>query len=183
MTLSCPSRPRLAACLLALALAGCNSLSPTPPPATRVFDSERFDNAAPYSRAFAFNPAAACQAARRALLSQGYMLYMEEAARLHGRKFFRPANGQVVELAINVVCLPGTAAGSTGAVVFATAWQDAFITKRNPVAASVGMPVLGNLSMPVASTEDSLIKVGVETVQDPDYYARFFTLLQDTAQP
>ena len=86
-------------------------------------------------------------------------------------------------MAINVVCLPGTAAGSTGAVVFATAWQDAFITKRNPVAASVGMPVLGNLSMPVASTEDSLIKVGVETVQDPDYYARFFALLQDTAQP
>lgn len=52
------------------------------------------------------------------------------------------------------------------------------MTKRNPVAASVGVPLLGNLSMPVATTDDAPVKVGVETVQEAGHWERFFVLLE-----
>ena len=160
-----------AACLLAAC-----TIAPPAHQDFRVYERERFAADAPHSRALDVPPPAACQAARRALLSQGYFLYVEEAARLHGRKFFRPAPGTSVELVINVACLPAPGVDSRS-VVYAAAWQDDFVTRRNPVAASVGVPVMGNVSMPVASTDDALVKVGVETVQDPSYYQRFFDLL------
>lgn len=153
-------------------LAGC-SITPQLPADFKVYEQEHFSAQAPYSRAMDASALQACQAARRALLGQGYFLYVEEPARLHGRKFFRPAAGTGVELAVNVTCLPA-ADSDARSVVYATAWQDAFVTRRNPIAASVGMPIMGNVSMPVATTDDALVKVGVETVLDPAYYARLF---------
>lgn len=163
------------AALTVCSLAAC-TIAPPAHQEFRVYEQERFAVDAPYSRAFEVPPLAACQAARRTLLSQGYFLYVEEPARLHGRKFFRPASGTAVELVVNVACLPAPEAENR-AVVYAAAWQDDFVTRRNPVAASLGVPVMGNVSMPVASTDDALVKVGVETVRDPAYYQRFFDLM------
>lgn len=168
--------PASAALLAAAALLASCSTPLQSGPDYKAYEQERFARNAPFSRDLAVPPAAACQAARRALLGQGYALFVEETARVHGRKFFRPAAGAGVEIAITVTCLPA-AAGEGQASVFVTAWQDNFITRRSPVAASVGLPVMGSVSMPVGTTEDSLVKVGVETVQDADYYARFFALL------
>lgn len=165
----------VAAAAIGTLAAGC-SMPLQPAPDFKAYEQERFARSAPFSRDLAVAPATACQAARRALLGQGYALFVEEATRVHGRKFFRPAAGAGVEIAVTVTCLPA-AAGEHHASVFVTAWQDNFMTRRNPVAASVGLPVMGSVSMPVGATEDALVKVGVETVQDADYYARFFTLL------
>jgi hypothetical protein len=151
-------------------------------PDFKAYDLERFSRSAPFSRELAASPAAACQAARQALLSQGYALFVEEAARIHGRKFFRPTAGVGVEIAVTVTCL-ASHGGEARSMVYVTAWQDGFMTRRSPVAASVGLPVMGSVSMPVGTTEDSLVKVGVETVQDKDYYARFFALLQELLRP
>lgn len=170
-----PRPIRLVALAAAALLAAC-SINPQHSPRDKVYDQERFSADAPFSRTVAAGPEAACDAARRALMSQGYAIHLVEPLKLSARKFFKPGSGTGVELAINVTCL-ATREGAAEAVVYVVAWQDEFVTKRNPVAASVGVPVVGSVSMPVAMTEDALIKVGVETVQDREFYERFFALL------
>lgn len=174
-----PLKHRLLASLIAAPLAllgGCHTITPATPASFKVYEQEQFLANAPHVRSYAVNPAQACLAVRRVLLGQGYMLTVEESAKLHGRKYFRPSNGTGVELAIQVSCLPEQRA-EHHSQVFVTAWQDEFVTKRNPVAASVGAPVLGNLSMPVAMTDEALVKIGVETVFDVSFYQRFFALV------
>jgi len=38
--------------------------------------------------------------------------------------------------------------------------------------------VLGSVSMPIGSTDDSMVKVASETVSSPQFYDRFFTLVE-----
>jgi hypothetical protein len=42
----------------------------------------------------------------------------------------------------------------------------------------VGVGVLGSVSMPIGSTDDSMVKVASETVSSPKFYDRFFTLVE-----
>ena len=42
--------------------------------------------------------------------------------------------------------------------------------------ASLGVGAIGSLSLPVSATEDTLVKVGSETVSDPRFYELFFQL-------
>ncbi len=163
-------------------LSGCHTISQATPSSFKVYEQEQFQAGAPHVRDYVATPAQACLAARRVLLGQGYMVTVEDAAKLHARKFFRPSNGTGVELAVQVTCLPERRSEQR-AQVFVTAWQDEFVTKRNPIAASVGAPVLGNLSMPVAMTDEALVKIGVETVFDASYYQRFFALLGEQFTP
>ena len=53
-----------------LVLAGCNSV----PPVQQYGPQENFGSVATYSRLFDATPAHTCEAARRALLSQGYLI-------------------------------------------------------------------------------------------------------------
>lgn len=162
----------------ALALSGCHTITPPTPTSFKVYEQEQFQSNAPHVRSYAVQPAQACLAVRRVLLGQGYMLTVEETAKLHARKYFRPSSGSGVELAVQVTCLPERH-NEQHSQVFVTAWQDEFVTKRNPIAASVGAPVLGNLSMPVAMTDEALVKIGVETVFDAGFYQRFFALVNE----
>jgi hypothetical protein len=162
-----------------LLLAGC-SITPQVPADVHVYEQERFSVDSPYQRVLGVPPQSACDAARRVLLGQGYALHQSEPERLHARKFFKPVRGASVELAVNVLCLPPAPRDGSGSLMFITAWQDEFVTRRNPVAASIGVPVVGNVSMPVGSTEDSLVKVAVETIQDRAFYERFFAQLERT---
>jgi hypothetical protein len=177
-----PLPTRLITLAAAALAAGC-SIAPQVPTDSRVFEQERFATDAPFSRAVNASPETACDGARRVLLGQGYALHQSEPARLQARKFFRPAHGTGVELAMAITCLSSGAAPNTTTTVYVVAWQDEFITKRSAVSASVGLPVMGNVSMPVATTEDTLVKVGVETVQDRAFYERFFVRLQGTLAP
>lgn len=149
-------------------------LGSAPPPPT--FASERFDSSAPYARRFAGEPAALCEAARRALLSQGYMITAHERLGLSGRKFFQPQREAHVQLAISVSCADDAADAQRG-TVYVTAWQDQFVIKRNPSNASVGVSAFGSISLPLSSSEDSLVKVGIETISDAAFYERFYGLL------
>lgn len=175
---------RMRSCVIAWAsvaavalMSGCN-INPKVPPDTRVFKQEQFAADAPYSRRAAVPPDEACEAARRVMLGQGYSLPISEAYRLQARKYYKPEQGMGVELALNITCLADAGDRMTS-IVFVTAWQDEFMTKRSPVAASVGVPVVGSVSMPVGSTEDALVKVGVQTIQDRDFYERFFARLME----
>ena len=44
--------------------------------------------------------------------------------------------------------------------------------------ASVGVSALGSLSLPIGSSDDSLVKVASATLQDPNFYKRFFSVLE-----
>ena len=158
-------------------LMGC-SIAPELPPAVRVYDHEAFTPDGTHFRTYDVSAPAACDAVRRALMSQGFAIFLNDPVRVQARKFYRPVHGTGVELAMDVNCI-GQGAAAPKSSVFIVAWQDQYVTKRDAVTGSVGVPLLGNLSVPVASTEEALVKVGVETVTDRAFYARCFALLDE----
>ena len=62
--------------------------------------------------------------------------------------------------------------------MFANALQDRYALKKVNNSASLGVGVLGSVSMPIGSTDDSMVKVASETVSSPQFYDRFFTLVE-----
>ncbi|MFA4753460.1 DUF2242 domain-containing protein, partial [Xanthomonas perforans] len=54
---------------------------------------------------------------------------------------------------------------------------DRYALKKSSTSASVGVGVLGSLSLPVGSSGDSLVRVSSTTVQDAAFYKRFFERL------
>jgi len=56
--------------------------------------------------------------------------------------------------------------------------QDRYALKKSPTSASVGVGALGSVSLPFGSNDDSLVKVASSTVQDAQFYRRFFDRLQ-----
>lgn len=174
LSLPLPSRCAAAA-LLVLVLAGCAG------GANRrvVYDPEEFDSTTTHSRSYAATEAQTCEAARRALLSQGYLVTAANADLVTGRKSFQPANEVHVEVEFRVVCARDEAAkgGPRKSIAFATALQDRYGMKKTNNAASVGVGVIGSLSLPFSSGDDAMIKVASETLTDERFYDRFYALL------
>jgi hypothetical protein len=82
-----------------------------------------------------------------------------------------------MEISFSVVC---TDDGSEGhhATMFANALQDRYALKKTNNSASLGVGVLGSVSMPIGSSDDSMVKVASETVSSAKFYERFFTLVE-----
>jgi len=172
ITFVIPPLPRFPILLLALALAGCGSLSPK-----RVtYDPEEFDSTTTHTRGYAATQAQTCEAAKRALLSQGYLLTASNADLVAGRKSFQPTSEVHVEVELRVVCAManGTAAST---IAFASALQDRYSLKKINNSASVGVGAFGSLSLPFSSSDDALVKVASETLTDERFYDRFFALI------
>ncbi len=174
-----PRRPRpspravgAVAAALAAALAGCAAPQPTV-----VEQREAFDSAATYSRGYAAPGAQTCEAARRALLSQGYVIVSAAADLVQGRKHFQPKSDVHVEVDFRIVCAPAGGRGG-GSIAFVNALQDRYALKKSATSASVGVGVLGSLSLPLASSDDSLVKVASETITGAPFYDRFFALVE-----
>ena len=165
--------PRIAFPLAALAaavLAGCSSPKP-------VYEREDFAQSDTYSRTVPASNVAACDAGRRALLSQGYNIDKFEGSRVTGHKNFQDEDGQHTQIAFNIECA-SDGSSNERATVFANAVQDRYSIKRTASSASVGVSVLGQVSMPFGSSDDSLVKTGSQTVARPKFYEGFFQLLQ-----
>ena len=128
------------AALAAAVLAGCS----TPKP---VYEREDFAQSDTYSRSFPAASSAACDAGRRALLSQGYNIDKYEPNRVTGHKNFEGEDGQHTQISFNVECA-SDASSNERATVFANAVQDRYSIKRTGNSASVGVSVLGQVSMP-----------------------------------
>jgi hypothetical protein len=162
--------------LSALVLAGCGSTS------RRVsYEPEDFDSTTTHTRNYAATEGQTCEAARRALLSQGYMVTAANADLVTGRKSFQPAAEVHVEVEFRVVCArEGGKSGKGGkqsTVAFATALQDRYGIKKVNNSASVGVGAFGSLSLPFAGSDDAMVKVASETLTDERFYDRFFTLM------
>ena len=164
--------PRLLGVLAVAVLAGC--VTPT---AKRVdYEPEEFGSTTTHTRVYAATEAQTCEAARRALLSQGYLVGTATSELVTGRKRFQPEAEVHVEFEFRVVCAhEGSGGGST--IAFASALQDRYSLKKSNSSASLGVGVLGSLSLPFAASDEALVKVASETITDPKFYDRFFALI------
>ena len=166
----------LAACLaacLALLLGGCASAKkehPTLP--------EKFGSGETYSRLMPATAAQSCEAARRALLSQGYLMVNATADVMDGKKSFQPSLETHQEVLIRVVCAPEGAAQERVSLVFVTAVQDTYSLKKTNNSASLGLGGIGSVSLPFASSNEALVKVGSETISSDTFYDSFFDVVR-----
>ena len=140
-----------------------------------VYSRETFAADEKHSRLFDAPVAEVCESARRSLLSQGYVISRAETRLVQGAKRFQPEGEVHVEISFHIVC---AAEGERTATMFVSAQQDKYILKKNPNAASIGVSAVGSISVPLGSTEDSLVKVASETIPAGAFYDRFFGLVQ-----
>lgn len=170
-------RPFPVSLLLVLALAGCVS-KPALLGGQRiepVYSRETFSADEKHSRLIDAPVGEACEGARRALLSQGYVVTRAETRLVQAAKRFQPEGEVHVELSFHIVC---AAEGERTATMYVSAQQDKYVLKKNANSASLGVSAIGSISVPVGSTEDSLVKVASETVPAGVFYDRFFALVQ-----
>ena len=123
-----------------------------------VYQHERFQSDETFSRLFDANAQQTCEAARRALLSQGYIVTLTRADALAGSKRFQPQGEVHIEIGFTVVCVAEGGGGNV-ATAYVSAQQDRYALKKVPNNTSVGVGVLGSISVPLSSSEDSLVKV------------------------
>jgi hypothetical protein len=154
--------------LAGLLLAGCGS---APAPAYR---SESFNSESPFVTWSTREPEAACEIGRRALLSQGYQVDSTHPARIRGEKFFLPKPDYGMTLNITLVCLPS----NVGTAVYANALQTRYELKSAATSTGVSVAGVGSISLPWTADKEALIKVGEETIADPDFYRRLFALIE-----
>ena len=103
---------------LALVLAGAAGCSS---PKTAVYEHENFDDSGTFSRNYPVSDIAACEAARRALLSQGYIINTAREDLVDGQKSFQPEPEAHLQIAIRVVCAPESIDGKVHALAENTA--------------------------------------------------------------
>ncbi|AQW67939.1 MULTISPECIES: DUF2242 domain-containing protein [Pseudomonas] len=170
MTRSSVSGALVLAALLAV-LSGCASKKPA------VYEHENFDDSGTFSRSFPVGDANSCEAARRALLSQGYIITSSGPNQVVGNKSFQQNSDNHLQISFNVTCAPD-ASDEQHSTMFANALQDRYALKKSNTSASLGVGVLGSVSMPIGSSDDSMVKVASETVTAAQFYDRYFALVE-----
>lgn len=157
--------------LVLAGVAGCSSKK------AAIYEHENFDDSGTFSRSFPVSEAGTCEAARRALLSQGYIITTSEPGQVNGNKSFQQTGDSHLQISFNVVCANDTGSGQRS-TMFANALQDRYALKKSNTSASLGVGVLGSVSMPIGSSDDSMVKVASETVTSPKFYERYFALVE-----
>lgn len=147
-----------------------------------VYQREQFAANADYSHHYDAPPPATCEAARRALLSQGYVIAEAKSDAIEARKTFQPDRENHTELNFRITCVADGDADrdgyADGTLLFANAEQTLYTVKKTSSAASVGVGAVGSISLPIGQSQDSLVKIGAETVPAGPFYQRFFALVQ-----
>lgn len=171
MRRSCPSCRSIAVAALAvLVLAACgpNRSRSEAPPLGEVFGAEDT-----YSRSYPVAPGVACEATRRALLGQGYIIKLMAAESLEASKHFQPESDIHTQLNVRATCVPQV---DGSAIVFINAVQERYALKSQSSSASVGVSMIGSVSVPVpiGGGNANLVRVGSNTVQNQAFYTRLF---------
>ena len=149
--------------------------TPGKPPA--AYKAESFDNeATPFLWHSTQSSEQACEKGRRALLGQGYELGKTGDNNVKGVKFFMPKSSQQLQLRITLVCLPS----SGGSTIYANALQSSHELRATTSSSGLSVAGIGSISLPWPSSENgTLVKVGEETVDDPAFYQRLFSLIEN----
>jgi uncharacterized protein CbrC (UPF0167 family) len=156
-----------------LVLAACAALSPSQPTPLLNYQPESFGSGA-FSRHFSASPGRTCEAARRALLGNGYVVTNATTEQVTARKYFQPDAVHHVQLEFKVVCASQVGDGDAS-VAFANSVKEQYVMRKVKDSASVGVGGIGSLSLPVEGGLDALVKVSSETVVDSPLYERFFS--------
>ncbi|WP_187775689.1 DUF2242 domain-containing protein [Luteimonas suaedae] len=163
-------RPIALAVVLATSLAACSSnrSKSQAPPLGEVFGAEDT-----YSRSYPVAPAVACEAARRALLGQGYLIGRIAPETVEATKNFQPESDIHTQLAVRTTCVPKADGGS---IVFINAVQERYALKAQSSSASVGVSMIGSVSLPIpiGGSNANLVRVGSNTVQNQAFYSSLF---------
>jgi len=167
-------RRHVLSCLFLFPIAFMNGCSTTADVANQ---QEEFGSTGVFARSVPGTGKTGCEAARRALLSQGYVISESNDAAVRGRRKFQPNGESHVEIEFNVVCAPNSK-GSNSTTIFANAVRDRYSLKKSSTSASLGVGVLGSVSLPIGATNDSLVKVASETISSGRLYKRFFELVE-----
>ncbi len=157
--------------LVLAGVAGCSSKK------AAIYEHENFDDSGTFSRSFPVSEASSCEAARRALLSQGYIITSADQGQVNGNKSFQQTGDSHLQISFNVTCA-NDIGGDGRSTMFANALQDRYALKKSNTSASLGVGVLGSVSMPIGSTDDSMVKVASETVTAAQFYDRYFALVE-----
>ena len=158
---------------LALALlSGCVGTTP------KTFGvQENFGSVTTFSRMFDATPQQTCEASRRALLSQGYIISTHQPELVEGKKSFQPEAESHLQMVVRVVCVPEAGDGKVS-LGFVTALQDTYALRKTNNSASVGVGAIGSVSLPFSASSESLVKVGSETIAKDAFYEGFFDLVK-----
>ena len=167
--------------LAGLLVSGCANLT-GPPVALVNYQPEAFASKDTHTRKFNQPPGVTCEAARRALLSQGYIISEAKADQVRARKLFQPHADRHVELEFRVVCA-GEGVDRRVTEAFANGVQDQYGMRKVKSSASVGVGGVGSLSLPVQGENDTMVKIASETVTDHQMYQRLFDLMQRHLDP
>lgn len=165
-----PKRPLILA-LICLQLAGCSL------PIRDAKPMEDFAATDVHAHGFSGSDRATCEAARRALLSQGYVIHEASASLVRGRKNFQPERERHMQIEFNVVCAPNSP-GSNSATAFANAVRDTYTLRKSSTSASLGVGALGSLSLPLGLSDEAMVKIGSETIDARRFYEQFFALME-----
>lgn len=136
-----------------------------------VYTGETFSSDSPFRMRADGEVSMACESARRALLGQGYLIESASTESIKARKAYKTEDTQNTFIEMNIVCL-GELSGST---LYATGVLTSYALKKSTSSASVGLSALGSISLPIGQSADSLVKVSEETIDDKDFYKRFFS--------
>lgn len=161
--------------LLALVLQACAPLGRGGPAPLPDYRPEAFDATA-HVRHFLASYERTCEAARRALLGQGYVVTAAASDGVTARKYFQPDTEHHVQLEFRVVCAPEEG-DPRGSVAFASGLSEQYIVRKVKDSASLGVGGLGSLSVPIEGGMDSMVKVASETIAESRVYDRLFSLM------
>lgn len=153
------------------------------PPARKisVYQNEKFHADETFSRLFDGSADDTCEAARRALMSQGYVINSNKPGAINGSKHFQPDGEIHVEINFNVVCI-ADGRNRQLSTAYVSAQQDRYAVKKSSNATSIGVSAIGSISVPLSSTQDSMVKVASETIPAGEFYDRYFALMQRLLQ-
>lgn len=141
--------------------------------------NEAFASDARYRRDFAVAAAPLCEAARRAMLGEGYIVARPEEQRLLAGKKFQVDEKQHAILTLHVNCEPH----GGGSTLFATATEERFDVKTSRQSSSIGFPVLAPLYFGTVIESDNQVKTRGETVTQGAFYERFYRAVQRELAP
>lgn len=158
--------------LALFSLTGCVAVLPTKVQTAALDD---FGSSEVYSRAFPGNASSTCEASRRALLSQGYVVE-DSTTTVTAHKNFQPAQETHVQVRFTVTCADNNK-GSRSATVFVNAVKDRYSLRKSSNSASVGIPAV-SFSLPLTSTDEAMVKVASETISSKKFYNHFFDTVE-----
>lgn len=148
-------------------LAGCSG------PLTYA-EREQFRADSRFSRNFSAAPEPVCEAARRALLRDGYIIENGAEPRLEGVKEFQIEKGRHAILRVYGTC----GQRADGSILFVTATEEHFDVLTSRQSTSVGVPLVSPISISKNSEVDNQVKTLGETVADKKFYERFYRAVQ-----